>query len=93
MRAPNFRLQSCWAGRSVLAELHLRLVWFHFHSQYIHCHQLRIFAKYIQVNNLTKHLKAKQWEAFAKGYNGPGYKANRYHEKLEKAYKKYNLAG
>lgn len=56
-------------------------------------HQLRIFAKYIQVNNLTKHLKAKRWEAFAKGYNGPGYRANKYHEKLEKAYKKYNLAG
>jgi hypothetical protein len=52
-------------------------------------HQLKIFSRYIQVNNLTKYLKNKQWAEFALRYNGPGYKANKYDQKLEKAYEKY----
>jgi hypothetical protein len=52
-------------------------------------HQLKIFTKFIQVNNLGKYLKNKQWAEFAKRYNGAGFKENKYDEKLEKAYKKY----
>lgn len=52
-------------------------------------HQLKIFSKYVQVNKLTKYLKDKQWAEFALRYNGKGYKANKYDEKLDKAYKKY----
>ncbi|CAG5010065.1 hypothetical protein DYBT9275_04634 [Dyadobacter sp. CECT 9275] len=51
--------------------------------------QLKIFSKFLQVNNLTKYLKKKQWAEFAKRYNGEGYKENKYDVKLEKAYKKY----
>ncbi len=51
--------------------------------------QLRIFAKYMEVNNLLKYLKNKQWADFALRYNGAGYKANKYDEKLAKAYQKY----
>jgi hypothetical protein len=52
-------------------------------------HQMKIFAKYIQVNKLTPYLKSKQWGEFASRYNGKGFKANKYDVKLEAAYKKY----
>ncbi|MBQ4821029.1 N-acetylmuramidase family protein [Aquimarina sp. MMG016] len=50
---------------------------------------LEAFGLFLEKNNLIRHLKSKNWAAFAKGYNGPGYKQNKYDEKLEKAYKKY----
>jgi hypothetical protein len=52
-------------------------------------HQLRIFSKFVQVNNLVKYLKNKQWAEFASRYNGKGYKTNKYDTKLAKAYEKY----
>jgi hypothetical protein len=51
---------------------------------------LLAFGKFIKVNNLLKHLKTKDWAKFARGYNGPGYKKNKYDKKLASAYKKYN---
>ena len=34
-------------------------------------------------------LVQKDWQAFARLYNGTGYKINRYDEKLKKAYEYY----
>ena len=51
---------------------------------------LKAFAKFVEVNNLIKYLKSKQWADFALRYNGTGFKANNYDEKLAKAYEKYN---
>ncbi|UJP64191.1 N-acetylmuramidase domain-containing protein [Mongoliitalea daihaiensis] len=51
---------------------------------------LAAFGKFIVVNRLLNHLKNKDWEKFARGYNGPGYKQNKYDEKLARAYKKYS---
>ena len=52
--------------------------------------QLKAFVKFIQINpNILSALKRKDWVAAAKGYNGPGYAANRYHEKLKQAYEAY----
>jgi len=50
---------------------------------------LEAFGKFLVANDLIKHLKSKNWAAFAKGYNGSGYKRNRYDEKLKRAYLKY----
>ncbi|MGV6829490.1 MAG: N-acetylmuramidase domain-containing protein [Flavobacteriales bacterium] len=50
---------------------------------------LKAFGKFLQVNNLIQHLQALNWETFAKGYNGPAYKTNKYHTKLATAYNKY----
>ena len=41
---------------------------------------LEAFGKFCTANNLTRHLKSKNWEAFARGYNGPGFKDNKYEE-------------
>ena len=54
--------------------------------------QLDCFMSYISANRLTRHLQTKNWAAFALGYNGPGYKANKYDTKLEAAYNRRKLA-
>ena len=48
------------------------------------------FVRYVIKNNLAKHLKNKNWAAFAEGYNGKDYKINKYDQKLAAAYKKYS---
>ena len=55
---------------------------------------LEAFGKFLEVTSfkskkLMQWLKEKNWERFAEGYNGSGFKANKYDEKLEKAYLKY----
>lgn len=53
--------------------------------------QFKIFGKFIEVNNLLKYLKNKQWAEFALRFNGAGYKANKYDEKLATAYKRFSV--
>lgn len=53
--------------------------------------QLKAFAAFIKYNNMDIHLRNKNWEAFARMYNGPGYKKNLYDTKLQQAYEKLNL--
>ena len=50
--------------------------------------QLTALGKFLTANNLIRCLKAKDWAAFAKGYNGAGYAKNKYDVKLRQAYKK-----
>jgi len=49
---------------------------------------LDAFICFIKSYNLDKELREKDWEGFARGYNGPSYDKNRYDEKLIKAYKR-----
>ena len=51
--------------------------------------QLDAMIRFITVNNLKGALIRKDWAAFAKGYNGAGYRANKYDDKLAVAYRKY----
>lgn len=51
--------------------------------------QLKVFGIFCQVNNLVRHLRSKNWAAFARGYNGRAYAENKYDIKLEKAYLKF----
>jgi hypothetical protein len=48
--------------------------------------QLRAFLHFIRNSKLLDLLKQQQWEAFAKHYNGPGYKENNYDVKLKNTY-------
>lgn len=52
--------------------------------------QLDVMIAFIKGAGLAKHLQAKDWAAFAKGYNGPAYAENRYHEKLGRAYARFS---
>lgn len=44
------------------------------------------FVRFIQARGLVRALRALDWGAFAEGYNGTGFRANRYDEKLAQAY-------
>lgn len=51
--------------------------------------QLELFARLIKKCGYVKHLKNKNWAAFARGYNGPGYAKRGYHKKMAAAYARY----
>lgn len=51
--------------------------------------QLDLFVEFIKGNSLESYLRNLDWAGFAKKYNGPAYRENKYDEKLEKAYEKY----
>lgn len=51
--------------------------------------QLRLMARYIEKAGLAEALRAHDWAAFARGYNGPAYRRNRYDTKLAAAYTIY----
>jgi len=51
--------------------------------------QARLMARFIDKSGLAPALNRKDWEAFARGYNGPAYKRNAYHTKLAAAYARY----
>ena len=55
--------------------------------------QLIAACRYIQVNKLDVALRAKNWTAFAKGYNGQDYQRNDYDNKLAAAYAKAKSEG
>lgn len=53
--------------------------------------QLKAFVSFIKRSNtLHTALKAKDWETFARYYNGPGYKENKYDTKLSEAFALYS---
>lgn len=52
---------------------------------------LKAFVHHIKANNsLSKAIREKDWETFARYYNGPKYKENKYDQKMHKAYDKYS---
>lgn len=51
--------------------------------------QLRLMLAFINKSGLSDALRKRDWTAFAKGYNGPGFAANAYHTKLAAAYRRY----
>ncbi len=54
--------------------------------------QLAGMAGFIHSQGLAPYLAQRDWAGFARRYNGPGYRRNRYDEKLEAAHARY-LAG
>ena len=55
--------------------------------------QLDAFVRFIKSNPaIHKALKARDWAAFAKGYNGPAYAQNQYDTKLAAAFARHSTA-
>lgn len=48
--------------------------------------QLEAFVLFVEERGLKGPLQRGDWAAFARGYNGTGYRANRYDERLAAAY-------
>jgi N-acetylmuramidase/Putative peptidoglycan binding domain len=60
--------------------------------------QLQAFGSFIEVNRyrgkaLVDWLRARDWAAFAAGYNGPAFATNQYDTRLANAYAKYMANG
>lgn len=51
--------------------------------------QTRLMALYIEKAGLSAALRDCDWDAFARGYNGPAYKQHGYDEKIAAAYARY----
>lgn len=54
--------------------------------------QARLMARFIEKAGLAGALRAHDWKAFARGYNGPGYRRFRYDDRIESAYRRYRDA-
>ena len=52
--------------------------------------QLEAFVNFILSQKLDDEMRERRWADFARKYNGPGYRANRYDEKLASAFKKFS---
>ena len=55
--------------------------------------QLDAFVQFVKKAGLDDELARLDWRGFARGYNGPSYEANKYHQKLEAAYRLHSLGG
>lgn len=51
--------------------------------------QLELFAEFIRETGMLPLLKAKNWSAFARRFNGPSYSRRGYHTRLARAYAKH----
>lgn len=51
--------------------------------------QLDLMIEFIKENDLVDELQRLDWSAFARGYNGPAYRKNKYDTNLKKAYLQY----
>jgi hypothetical protein len=51
---------------------------------------LMAFVEFVKSVGLAEELRSKDWARFARGYNGAGYKKNRYDEKMATFYAKFS---
>jgi hypothetical protein len=51
--------------------------------------QVELMVLFIKKAGLAGALRARNWETFAEGYNGPAYAKNAYHTKMAAAYKRW----
>lgn len=54
--------------------------------------QLRSFLAFLESSSLIAPLRALDWTAFARGYNGPAFAANKYDQRLAAAYRKFSVS-
>jgi hypothetical protein len=53
--------------------------------------QVEVMARFIRLSpKMLADMRAKRWAAFAKAYNGPGYKENAYDTKMAEAYERWS---
>ncbi|MDA5556311.1 N-acetylmuramidase domain-containing protein [Shimia sp. MMG029] len=55
--------------------------------------QVQVMANFIRRAGLVDELQALNWAAFARQYNGPGYKVNKYDTKMARAYAAFGGSG
>lgn len=53
--------------------------------------QVELMARFIARNGLTDAIRRRDWAAFAKAYNGPAYRTNRYDTKIAAAVARWEM--
>ncbi|MEO1702766.1 MAG: N-acetylmuramidase domain-containing protein [Pseudomonadota bacterium] len=53
--------------------------------------QVTLMVRFVERNELLPFLKNRDWAGFARRYNGPAYRKNRYDEKMAAAYARYRV--
>ena len=56
---------------------------------YSELEQLELFAAFIRNTGMLNDLRAKNWAAFARKYNGASYARRGYHTKMAAAYARF----
>lgn len=51
--------------------------------------QLMAMARFIKTRGLDRHMRTRDWTAFARGYNGAGFATHGYHTRLAQAYRRH----
>lgn len=51
--------------------------------------QLELLINFLNTTGIINYLNTRQWSEFARRYNGPGYKQNKYDTKLQVAYNQF----
>lgn len=54
--------------------------------------QLRLMGRYLEKAGLLPALRSREWATVARGYNGPGYRANAYDTRLAQAFARFSNA-
>lgn len=55
--------------------------------------QIRLMLRFVEINGLAKTIKAHNWAAFARAYNGAGYRVHRYDSRIAAAYARHARGG
>jgi hypothetical protein len=55
--------------------------------------QIRLMVRFLRENHLLDELRRHDWSAFARAYNGPAYRKNRYDTRMAEAYARYRDGG
>ena len=74
----NYKVAGCSSVEQMVVEAH--------QGEY---QQLRHMLNFCKNNNLIPALQNKDWARFARGYNGSGYRQNKYDTKLANSYQRW----
>lgn len=94
----NTALESASWGAYQILGLHWKALGFNsvqefVNQAYTEDGQLDLFVRFVKASpNVLKALKAKDWAAVAKAYNGPNYAINKYDLRMKEAYEKFSRA-
>ncbi len=92
---PPAALQSASWGLGQIMGFNYQMVGYSDIYEFVHdmhlseYHQAKAMFQFINKANLLDEINRQDWAGFARGYNGPGYKANQYDVKLAQAYQKF----
>lgn len=92
---PDAAMMSCSWGKFQILGLNHKICGFDTVGEFVEAmkesegRHLDAFVAFVIGNKLDKALRDKNWAAFARGYNGPGYAKNRYDIKMADAYRKF----